>query len=417
MSTLAETYALQCAVPLDRPEIQECFYPLDHPVEKAILIHGFGGAIANGNQATFMAKIYDHFAEVVTLIKPAVEALGYKIYQIGAANEPAIRGVEGLCGKTSLLQCTYLVRHCALLIGNDSMWAHVRGAYGGALVALYGPTSVKCHGPYWRDDAKTILIESHRFGKKPSYASHEADKTINVIPPEQVANAALSLLGAPLISRTSLFIGSLFNQTIVEVVPNVVVDPSVQVGVPIIRMDLLHHEENLFKNLQLRKCAIIANREINLDSLGRLKANIASMRIEIDAISTDWIKAVRRLGVQVAFMSVEKDDAKTLQMRLDYYEACQFDRFLPATVDEFRKDSEKYRQKPLDSGLKLDTLSFKTNKIILSDGRVFLSRAHWAAGISIQSGDQNVGTVIDSPLFWEESAHHYIYSTTSTTAT
>jgi hypothetical protein len=415
MSDLASTYALQAGVPLHNPEMEECFFPLNHPIDKAILIHAFGGKIIDtpqGKQAAFGAKIYDYFGEVVSMIKPILEPLGYRLYQIGAPGEPAVRGLEQLVGMTSLLQCAYLVKRCALLIGNDSMWVHQRGSLGNSLVATYGSTS-KPHFPHWYDPAKTVLIESHRFGKKPSYMANEPLKTINLITPESVANAALSLLGQPPLSRRSLSIGPLYNQGIIELIPDVVMDPRIQTQVPpIIRMDLLFNEENLLKNLQMRKCSIITNKEIDISILARCRPNIASIRLEIDKLSPEWIKKVRRLGVQCAVMAVEKDEAKVTQMRLDYYDVLQpsgFDRFLPPTIEDFKKEVEKYTQKPLDPTIQLNTLSFKTNKFILSDGKVYLSRAHWEDKIPTPNTENNTGVVIDKPSFWEEGAHFYIY--------
>lgn len=410
MSTLAETYSLQVGVKLGKPQVLETFYPCPHPIEKTILLHGFGGAIVNGNQATFPAKIYDYFAEVVSILKPIVEPLGYKIIQIGAPGEPNIKGVESLVGRTSILQCTYLVRRAALLIGNDSLWAHQRGAFGGALVALYGSTSIKNHGPYWNNKDKTILIESHRFGKTPSYQSMEMPKTINFITPESVANAALKLLGQEPIQRTSLNIGQAYNHNIIEIVPNVVVDPRLQFpDFPVIRMDYLKNEDFLKQNLQFRKCAVIINSEIDLKILSNYKPNIASIRLEIDKLDPEWIKRAKKCGVPLAYMAVEKDKAKIEEMRLKYYDACFFDQFVPTTIEDFKKNVEKYTQKPFDTNIKLDTLSFKTNKFILSDNKVFLSHAHWLAGKSTDSTDNNTGKVIDSAEFWEDLEHFYIY--------
>jgi hypothetical protein len=416
MSTLAETYAREIGVKLDKPSVYETFYPLDHPIEKSILIHSFGGKIVDtpqGKQIAFPSKIYDYYNEVVAIIKPILEPLGYRFYQIGAPGEPLLPGVTHLVGRTSIPQCVYIVRRCALLIGNDSQWAHMRGAFGGSMVVSYGGTSTP-HHPFWRDREKTILIESHRFGKKPSYQSMENPKTINLIPPEQIANAALSLLDQPQIGRNSLSVGVAYNQPIIELIPDVVMDPRIQTPVPpIIRMDLHFSEENLGKNLQLRKCQIITNKEIDITLLARFKPNIAAIRMEIDKLSPDWIKKVKRLGVQCGVMAVEKDDTKVQQMRLDYYDALQptgFDRFVAPTLDDWKKDVEKYTQKPLDPAIKLETLSFKTNKFILSNGKVYLSKAHWQAGIAAASTDANTGTVIDSPAFWEEAvAHFYIF--------
>jgi glycosyl transferase family 9 (putative heptosyltransferase) len=412
---LAELYSLESGLKLGETSAYETYYPLDHSIEKCILIHSFGGKIVDtpqGKQIAFPSKIYDYYNEVVAILKPIVEPLGYRFYQIGAPGEPLLPGVTHLVGRTTIHQCTYIVKRCALLIGNDSLWAHQRGSFGKPMVVCYGGTSLP-HHPFWNNRDKSILIESHRFGNKPSYQSMENPKTINLIPPEQVANAALSLLDQPQISRRSLSMGVLFNQPIIELIPDVVMDPRIQTPVPpVIRMDLHFDEENLGKNLQLRKCQIITNREIDINLLARLKPNIAAIRMEIDKLSPDWIKKVKRLGVQCAVMAVEKDDAKVQQMRLDYYDVLQptgFDRFVPTTLDDWKADVAKYTQSPLDPAIKLDTLSFKTNKFILSNGKVYLSKAHWKAGIAAASTDANTGTVIDDPLLWEDAAHLYVF--------
>ena len=414
MSTLAETYALQIGVPLSYATIQETFFPLDHPLDKTILIHGFGGKlIQNGNQLhpSFGSKVYDHFSEVVDIIKPIVEPLGYKIFQIGGPNEPAIKGIEVLCGRTTMLQCAYLVRRAALLIANDSQWSHIRGAFHKPMVSVYGPTSSWVHGPYWRDPEKTILIDSHRFGKKrPSYQSQEHPKTINVIPPEDVANAALSILDAPQVSRRSLFIGQLYHQPIIELIPNVIIDPKVPLNVaPIIRMDYHFDVNVLAGNLRIRKASIITDKEIDLNILAQLKPNITSIRVEIDKISPEWIKNMKKLGIPAAFVCLEKDEKKVEKMRLDYYDATLFDRFVAPTVEDFREAVKAFTQEELDPAIKLDTLSFKVNKFLLSEGKVYLSEAHWRRGLNTPNTETNVGKVIDEPAFWTDKEHYFIF--------
>ena len=414
MSDLASTYALQVGVPLTKPTIQKSFYPLDHPLDKVVLLHGFGGAIMQDQGGrlipSFPAKVYDHFSEVVALIKPALDAAGFKIFQIGAAGEPPIKGCHHLMGQTTMHQCAYLVENAALLIGNDSMWAHQRGAFDGALVAVYGPTSSWVHGPHWKNVDKTILIDSHRFGKKPSYQSQESPKTINTITPEEIANSALKLLGLPLVARESIFIGAAYQQNLVELVPDTVVAPHVQIpGSLIVRMDYLHNEKILAQNLQLRPCNVIANREIDLAILGQLRQNVSALRLEIDKVTPGWIKEFKKLGIRTMFSCSEKDSDKVAAMRLEYFDACFFDQFLPPTIEDFRRDAAKYLNKPLDEQLKLDTLSFKSNKFLLSDSKVFLSKAHWKAGKSTPNTSENIGQVIDDPVFWEESAHFYLF--------
>lgn len=414
MSDLASTYALQIGVPLSKPTIQKAFFPLDHPLDKVVLLHGFGGAIMQDQGGrlvpSFPAKVYDHFSEVVALIKPALDAAGYKIFQIGAPGEPLIKGCQHIVGQTTMHQCAYLVENAALLIGNDSMWAHQRGAFGGSLVAVYGPTSSWVHGPHWKHEEKTILIDSHRFGKKPSYQSQESPKTINTIPPEQVANGALKLLGLPQVSRESIFVGAAYNQSIVELVPDSVVAPQIQIpGQLIVRMDYVHNEKILAQNLQLRPCNIIINREVDLSILGQLRQNVAAIRLEVDHISPSWIKELKKLGIKTMFSCVERNPEKVAAMRLEYFDACFFDQFVPPTLEDFKRDTVKYLNKPLDESLKLDTLFFKSNKFLLSDSKVFLSKAHWKAGKNTPTTSQNIGQVIDDPVFWEESAHFYFF--------
>lgn len=390
------------------------FFPLDTPIDKVILVHSFAGGITeqNGQKvATFPAKIYDYFDEVVELLKPIVEPAGYRFYQIGAPGEPPLRGAECLCGKTTMLQCAYLVKHAALLIGNDSQWAHVRGWAGKPLIVPYGATSFP-HHPYWKND-KVVLIESHRGGKKPSYASHEGPKTINWVQPEQIASAALPLLGINAqINHHSIFIGDSFNQHLVELVPNVVVHPNVTMNGPLlVRMDYLHDEEKLAANVQLRKCAIVADQEISLDLLARLKPNIFQMRLDVAKLSPGWLKRFKRLGIPTGFFCNERDPDKLAKLRLDLHSVCLFDQFTPPTKDDLIKGAAVYLNKELDKDFKWDTLRFKSHRMLLSDDKIYLSKAHWRAGLSTPDATQNSAAVIDAPTFWEELPSHYYYTT------
>lgn len=424
MSHLAEVYALACGVPLSQPEIMDAFFPLEHPLDKVILIHSFAGGIKEENgqkQATFPAKIYDHFDEVVALLKPIVEPAGYRIYQIGAPGEPPLRGVESLCGRTTMHQCAYLVKNCALLIGNDSQWVHIRGAERKPLVAVYGPTS-KPHFPYWQDSEKTVLIESHRRGGRPSYGSHEGPKTINWITPEQVVQAALKLIPetTPQLSHHSLYIGEAYSQYLVELVPDVIVSPSVTISGPlVIRMDyaptdpegFTKAEQLLFSNLQHRKCCIVLDREINLTMLSQFKPQIMQMKIEVDKLSAGWIKAVKRLGIPVGFFSNESDPEKLSRLRLALHSVVLFDHIKPPVKEDFMKGAAVYLNKELDKDFKWDTLRFKTHKALLSDNKVYLSKAHWLAGKNTPSIEQNSDLIIDNPTFWTELPCGYFYTT------
>ena len=415
--TLAETYALATGVPLDKPEMVSAFFPLDTTMDKVILIHAFAGATVNQNgqiHASFPAKIYDRFNEVIDLLRPIVEPLGYKFFQIGGPGEPGLRNIESLVGKTNMHQCAYLVKNCALLIGNDSMWAHVRGAEKKPQTHLYSATASP-HFPYWHHPDKAFFIESHRAGKKPSFAAVEHPKTINWITPEEVANAALRALDLPpTVTRKSLFFGDSYNVAAVELVPNCIVGPHVQIPGPlVVRMDYVDDvksaEQILLSNLQIRPCLIITDKELDLNLLKQAKPRIAGLRVEIDKVTPEWVKQVKKLGIQTAFFCSEQDESKLAALRLAFYESCLFDHFQPPKKEDFVKGVSTYLNKPLDTLTIPDTLLFQTNKFLLSEGKVYLSKAHWKAGINTPTTEKNNGQVIDTEDFWSEVSHSYIY--------
>lgn len=403
---LLELYSLATGLRIGQQYLVETFYPL--PFDRYITVQGGSG---------MAAKNYPHYSEVLALLATHLTAAGISVVQLGGKDDPALPGCYHLQGQTNLHQSNYLLGRALCHIGNDSWLSHRGGKMAIPLVITFGPTSVANHSPYRCDCAKSVFIESHRFGRRPSFASQESPSTIALIPPEQIANAALSLLGLmPPVTRQSLFIGDAYHQRIIELVPNVVIAPQVQIpGALVVRMD--HSDgipdavDKLLGNLQVRPCSIVTDREINLNLLAQAKPRIAGLRIEVGKVSIDWIKAVKRLGLPAGFFSSERDPDKLARLRLDLYDACLFDHFVPPTREDFLKGANVYMNRELDSGLRLDTLGFRTNRLTLSDGKVYLSLAHWKAGQHVPTSEQNWGTVIDDPLFWGESlAHLYVHS-------
>lgn len=404
MSSLAETYALQIGVKLDKPSIVEKFFPLDYDYSKIVLIH----ASAGNNNAP--AKIYDYFNEVIALIKPKLDNAGYRIYQIGGQNEQPLKGIFYLCGQTTISQTAFLIKRCALLIGNDSMNVHIAGALDIPTVSIYGPTDAKNHGPYWKNK-KSIFIESHRFGvKRPSYSFYEQEKTINQIPPESISNAALNILNLQQSDRNSVFFGEYYMQTILDVYPDIVVDPNFAKEAPLnIRMDYHHDEEILFKNLSLRKCVIVMDKQINLDMLKQFKQNIIGIKCKINPSFPKWfIREIKKLGVQNIFYTENLDEETVNKMRLDYFDYCFFDNFKDKTKDDFEKSVKRYKNNN-DYVVDYSKLWHSSNKYIISSKGSFISKAAFDASSPIENFDYSHQKLIDSPNFWREQGHFYIY--------
>lgn len=404
---LLERYALQSGTRIGKQHLVESFYPL--PFERYVTIQGGSG---------MAAKNYPHYGEVLALLAEPLKAAGIAVVQIGGKEDHALPGCYHLQGQTNLHQSNHVLRGALCHIGNDSWLSHRGGALGVPLVVSFGPTSVANHSPY-QFDPRSVFIESHRFGRRPTFAAQEHPSTMAVIPPEQISSAVLQLLGltsTTTTTRKSLYIGEAYHQPVVELVPNVVLDPRMQLGTPLIlRMDLADGiegvEDKILGNLQVRPCAIITDRELNLSHLAQLKPRIAGLRVEVGKVSEVWIKTVKRLGIQTAFFSNEQDPEKLARLRLDLYDACLFDHYVAPTRADFVKGVEAYTNGPIDMESIIGRIEFKTNRLLLSDGRIYLSEAHWRAGRPVSANDQRTDRVIDEPLFWENVAHLYCYIT------
>lgn len=405
MSHLISTYAAACGLRIDKPEVLETFYAL--PFAKYLTIQTGSGQ---------GAKNYDFFQEVVVLIKSILDKEGITIVHLGGKDDPALQGVCDLRGKTTVAQAQYVLKRGLVHVGNDSWMVHCAGWNKHPLVAVYGSTSVQNHGPYWKDPERTILISSHRHGGVPTYVANENPKEINVVPPEQVANAVLGLLHlGPALPQQSRFYGLLYQHALFEVVPNSFPSPSfVPEASMIVRMDYLFNEEVLTNLLRTgRKINIITNRPIDLNILGTFRGQILSYTHEVDlACPAQYAATLRSILPHHSFFTKEKDDAKVADLRYQFFDIVNVDRANDLTREDYVKAALSYlncdESKTLDilTEISDNKLRFKTNRYILSDGKIYLSRAHLRAGLHIDSLLANEAAVIDAPD-WFEGLNHY----------
>ncbi len=409
---IVENFSLQTGLKINKPDLTESFFPLDHPIEKTIIFYTFAGGIRKEGEnyiATHPAFIYDYFNEVLDLLYPILSSMGYKFYQIGSSTDPKLDRVNSLLGLTNSLQAAYLVSKCALFVCGDNIWGHIRSKENKPLIQLFGPTDSRTNSPFWGSE-NSIHIDSHRFGKLPSYSPNEPFKTINLIPPEQVAQAALNLLKIDSqINIKSVFIGPNYNHQIFELVPNVLIDPSMELGIPIIRMDYEHNLEGLIQNIRTRKCAIILDKEIDLNVLSSLKPNIANLRVCVDNVSDNWLKMLKKIPIPTLFVTEQQDEEKINKRRLELFDICFFDKIQNPTIEGLRNGIESYTNKTVDKNLDLSKLFFSSKRMILSKGKIYLSKAHWEEDISTSSFQERVGSVIDKSSFWNEMQNHWYF--------
>ena len=399
---LIEAYRNSTNLDIGEMETPEKFFPLD-------IQHYFTIQSGSGQPA----KNYDNWNSVIELLIPLLQQNNITLVQIGAKEDIPLKYCKNLCGQTSLAQTFYILKRSLLNCCNDSFSAHFCAANNIPLVALYGSTCINCHSPHKYDENKTRLIESHRSGNQPSFNANESPKTINYIKPEDIVKAVFQILSINYSSPISTwFIGQNYNAFILEYIADHDLPPSFMPENPVtVRLDL-HFDEVKMATATMsgRKVNIVTNKPININLLRNIKSNILGINYEIhidDDLS--YIKDLKKLAVPLKFFSKERDADKLSKIRLKFFDLCQIIFMEDRTKNHFIEDCEKYLNKKLDKEVKFDILSYRSNKFMLANNKIFTSKAAWKAGNSVSNFDQNITQVIDNEDFWNDYQFYNIF--------
>lgn len=400
---LVESYSSLSSLPLnDKPFILEKFYPL--PFDRYITLQGGAG---------FVSKCYGFYQVVIDLLRPYLLEHNIKTVLLGGKNDNLYQGVYDARGNT-LGQSHYLIRNALLHFGNDSWMAHAAGWLNKPLVALYGSTDKDVHGPYWSNKKETILLDSHRWNRNPTFASQENPMSIALVDPFDVARAVLKLLDIPnTITQKTLNVGPSFMGEMLEWVPDQVVNPGFNPQLPLaVRMDLLHNEENLTKVLQLgRKVNIVTKLPVNLNLLTHFKDSILSYNHEISSdTSPDYVTQVKKRIKATTFFSRSTNEDELSRLRFIFFDATNIEKVTDKTRKDFEIAVSEYTNDPtfsLDSATKSLRMVFKAHKYVLSKGKIYLSMAHEKADLPADSAEGNY--LIDSEDFYKDLNHFLVY--------
>lgn len=381
---LQQTYATALGViPKEKPILNEKFFPLT--AEKFVLIH---------NDCKLPSKHYELFPEVISLLKPVLHKLGYRIYQIGGKNDPIIDGTDGQFLGLSWGQSFYLMKRASLFMGIDSVCAHIAAAYEIPSVVLFSHTYESQVTTNWLPDDKKIILEPEWNNRKPSYQPNESPKMIRTIKVERVVQAVFDLLckGVQLNMKT-IRVGEDYYNPVMEIVPDHFQEnPALKNGYLHFRMDLNHNEQCLFHWLANGyKAHIITRQPIALDGLKQFRPNIGRLILMADSLesfSAEYLKAAKNLGLDVIIFCEKKEFLP--QMR---------EKFFDYVVEEL----DYPEQKLVDSIPK--HAKFFTKKQLISNGQIFPSVAHYKNNIPFSRANQ----IIDCPEFWLDFEYFYFY--------
>jgi len=385
---IIETYALNCGLKIDKPFIYEKYCPIP-----------FDNYVSFQPCSKYESKSYDLWQEVINQIAPKLIQKNIHIVQIGGKDEKPLENCYHLQGKTNINQAAYIIKRSIMHFGADSFGVHVASNYDKPIVALYSNSRPENAGPYFNSNSKIKIFEIDKKDRRPSYSAQESPKTINEIDPIQVANSILSMLDLDLVNIKTIRIGEEYNRRLIESVPNAIIADISKLGVNslIMRMDYEFNEDVLQEQLKRNNCSIVTSKPIKTEILKTYKSNIAQIIYNLDEKhDVNFVKALKKSGVPFA-LSTELSEDFVKSIKIHYMDYQQIIRSVKSKKEDIKNLED------------LNNLYYKSNKITISNGKIYNSKAAYLKDMPFNNKPIKV---IDIPEFWEEAKYFYLFELT-----
>jgi hypothetical protein len=376
MSHLIEEYAKSLGVKISEPRVKDHFFPT--LPEKYITI----------NQAGVSSKTYSHYDIALSLLKPFLERAKIQVVQMGG--DKKIEGVDAALN-VSFKQQSYVLSKSLVHLGCDGALAQLASSKEIPTVTVYGNAFSENAKPFFSYSSINKNIEPD-WNKKPCFAKEDPKKQIDTIKPEVIAQEVLNLL--PIEKEPIKFatknIGSLFSRSVVEVIPT----SFVPLRIPkeqelMIRADYGCDEVSFLKYCGNYKVSITADSLIQPHGLQKVANNINKFLLFIDSswdtIPDNYFQVLKGFNIDLTMVVKDKDDLSSLRNK--YFD-------IPVVPYEAEQEA------PCEVG---DDARFMSSLRLIEGGKEYLSYAHWKKNL-----DGN-NKVLDTPEYWRESKHFYIY--------
>lgn len=392
---LLETYSRNTSVDIKhKPTLIEKFFPLGD-ITKYITIQSRSG---------MPAKDYSWYQEIIELINPILEKEGIKIIHLGQDAQP-LQKVVNLIGQTTLGQAAFLLKRSLLHFGADSWMAHFCGAEDVPLVTLFGNTTIANHSPYFFNKDKTAFLESHRNSQKATFAREENPKTIDFIYPEEAARAICQLLNLNFECKyKTLSIGPAYQSRVVESCNDFVVNIG-QLGIPniVVRNDYNYNLDNIIKQAQIGKIAIVTNKIIPIEILQQIRPNVLEVVYELTKEhDPSFPKAL--LDNKIPFrLYTYLNDEELNKIKFSYID-------IPQII--FRKNTNP--PDLLKDKQDLSKVYYKSSKFLLGRGKIYQSLFDYNCDRAISSFESVPLQVMDINLheLYNDKEHLYFLEKT-----
>lgn len=373
MSHLLHEYSKSLGVKVSKPELQQHFFPcLD---EKYIIFY---------NSEQQASKIYKHYSTVFQLLRETLDNHDIKIYQIGGEN--AIVGVSRHLS-CSLKNEAYLVAKSMLYLGPDSYLAQYASTQDVKTITLHGNNYASNTKPFWGSFKDKACLEPD-WNSNPCFSAEDPQRQIDSIKPEVVCKKILEFcgLGQLKFNFKTINIGDSYYQKIVEVVPTAITK-----GLPkslFVRIDYGVEEEALLYYCTNHEVILVTDQLPQINILMQFRENIKRILYTIqdkdDTIPEEYFESLKKLGIDFILLSDKEDELPFLRNK--YFET--------------QVHPKHDRKEPIVCP---DDAKFLSNKKIIEEDKVYMSYAHYKKGLD------SCDKVLDTPEYWEESKHFYIY--------
>tara|TARA_R110001592_G_scaffold160695_4_gene392979 strand:- start:27277 stop:28458 length:1182 start_codon:yes stop_codon:yes gene_type:complete len=379
-----ESLSLSSGLKINKPFIDDLFFPIIF--DKYITF----------STENHQSKQWDHLQECIDILNPILDKEGIRIIEIGN-NDQRINNVINLKGVTKSNHWSYIIKKSSAHFGPENFMSQLCSLFEIPSVVLFSNTSTDYTAPTWSNDKnKETFLTPNKKDWKASFSAEENPKVINSISAESVAFEVLKMLGIKnsFNNFNVISTGAHYHQKLIEIIPDFNPDPNFfPRSLLNIRMDYHFNEESLPAFANNRKIAIITDKEININTILKLKPSIERIIFKIDESSSqEYIKNIKLTRVPLTLVAKEKSNLPLVRLKFFDYKI---------------EEENKKIKKDLDNSEEIcDTTRYKSSKYIFSKEGKFSSKSSYDKGI--KSHDNQI--IINDNLFWEESDHYKIYN-------
>ena len=377
MSHLIEEYAKSLGVKISNPVVKDHYFPICF--DKYITIH---------QASNISSKTYSHYDIVVSLLKPFLERAKIKVVQLGGSKK--IAGVDTALN-VSFKQQSFILSKSLVHLGCDSALAQLSSSKELPTVTLFGNVFAANAKPAFSDESINITLEP-KWDKKPCFSIEDPKKQIDSIKPEVVAQSVLDFLEIEKedIRFTTKYVGSSFQDPVVEVIPTSFNPLKIKSGQELmVRADYAFDEDPFMKYCSSYPVNIFASSLIQPHGLQKISKNVNKFYLFLDeswdCIPENYFDILKNMDINISMIVKKEEELNSIR-----------NKYFDIPVISYHSD----KKAPCELS---DDSRFMSSLRLVEGGKEYLSYAHWKKGL-----DSN-NKVIDTPEYWRESDHFYIY--------